>query len=55
MLAAINNPFISLSAAVPQSKMFATGPEDIEGSWLEGNRRFMRGIDRLGEVLNGGR
>jgi hypothetical protein len=40
---------------IPASKMFATGPEDIQGSWLEGNVKFMRGIDKLGEVLNGGR
>jgi len=37
------------------SKMFATGAEDIETSWLEGNVKFMRGITKLGEVLNGGR
>jgi len=35
--------------------MFATGAEDIEGAWLEGNEKFMRGITKLGEVLNGGR
>lgn len=43
------------TSSIPQSKMFATGPEDIDGAWLEGNGRFMRGIQKLGEVLNGGR
>jgi len=40
---------------MPGSKMFTTGAEDIEGSWLEGNDKFMKGITKLGEVLNGGR
>jgi hypothetical protein len=40
---------------IPGSKMFTTGAEDIEGSWLEGNEKFMKGITKLGEVLNGGR
>jgi len=40
---------------IPGSKMFTTGAEDIEGSWLEGNDKFMKGITKLGEVLNGGR
>jgi hypothetical protein len=39
----------------PESKMLATGAEDIEGSWLEGNVKFMTGIKHLGDVLNGGR
>lgn len=69
MLSAINNPFLSLSSdfsasstptgkrgsSLPSSKMFGTGPEDVDGAWLEGNKRFMGGIDKLGEVLNGGR
>jgi hypothetical protein len=40
---------------IPGSKMFTTGAEDIEGSWLEGNDKFTKGITKLGEVLNGGR
>lgn len=67
MLSAIHNPFLSLStdfsatatpkhsSSIPSSKMFGTGSEEIEGVWLEGNQRFMRGIGKLGEVLNGGR
>ena len=43
------------NTSIPGSKMFATGAEEIEGSWLEGNEKFMRGITKLGEVLNGGR
>lgn len=46
---------IEMGGTSPRVQMFATSPEDIEGSWLENNGRFKRGIDRLGGILNGGR
>lgn len=40
---------------VPGSRMFASGPEEIKGDWLKGSSKFERGVERIGELLNGGR
>jgi hypothetical protein len=35
--------------------LFATGPEEIQPEWLSGSKRFQRGVEKIGQLLSGGR
>lgn len=44
-----------LNPITPQSQMFATSPEDLTPETFAHSAKFARGIERLGELLSGGR
>ncbi|WWC61223.1 uncharacterized protein I303_103803 [Kwoniella dejecticola CBS 10117] len=48
-----NGSVYSNGKSISNSKMFASGPDDIKTEWLKGSVRFTRGINRIGEMLNG--
>ncbi|WWC85361.1 uncharacterized protein L201_000224 [Kwoniella dendrophila CBS 6074] len=41
------------NSKIPESRMFAFGPEDIKNDWLKNSQKFNKGIERIGEMLNG--
>ncbi|WVQ70226.1 uncharacterized protein L199_008452 [Kwoniella botswanensis] len=41
------------NVSIPDSKMFGFGPEEIKSDWLKDSMRFKKGIERIGEMLNG--
>ncbi|KAL7422196.1 hypothetical protein Q5752_002842 [Cryptotrichosporon argae] len=38
-----------------EDAMFAAGPGSVRPEWLERSEAFQRGVQRIGELLNGGR
>lgn len=40
---------------VKGSGLFATSPEEIQPEWLRGSKRFQRGVEKIGQLLSGGR
>jgi hypothetical protein len=40
---------------IKDGSMFSFGPDGIRPEWLKESEKFQRGVERIGELLSGGR